>query len=38
MLWKVEDVWSWNDQRDDLLSTGLTYFIGNIGYICEYEN
>ncbi len=38
MLWKVEDVWSWNDQRDDLLTTGLTYFNGNIGYICEYEN
>lgn len=38
MLWRVNDVWSWNDQRNDLLSTGLTYFRGNIGYVCEYES
>lgn len=38
MLWRVEGVWSWNDQRNDLMSTGLTYFGGNIGYICEYES
>ena len=38
MLWKVEDEWSWNDQRDDLLSTGLDYFKGKIGYVCEYES
>ena len=37
MLWKVEDSWSWNDQRDDVLASGLDYFKGNIGYICEYE-
>ena len=38
MLWKVEDAWSWNDQRDDVLQSGLPYFTGNIGYICEYES
>ena len=38
MLWNVEGVWSWNDQRDDLIATGLPYFVGNIGYICEYES
>ena len=37
MLWKVEDAWSWNDQRNDVLQSGLAYFIGKIGYICEYE-
>lgn len=38
MLWKVENAWSWNDQRDDVLSSGLDYFKGKIGYICEYES
>ena len=38
MLWKVENSWSWNDQRDDVLNSGLDYFKGNIGYICEYES
>lgn len=38
MLWRVQGVWSWNDQRNDLFSTGLSYFGGNIGYICEYES
>ena len=38
MLWKVEDAWSWNDQRDDVLASGLDYFVGNVGYICEYES
>ena len=38
MLWKVEDAWSWNDQRDDVLQSGLPYFTGNIGYICECES
>ena len=38
MLWNVEGAWSWNDQRDDLIATGLSYFAGNIGYICEYES
>ena len=38
MLWKVNDEWSWNDQRDDLIGAGLKWFIGNIGYIIEYED
>ena len=38
MLWKVENAWSWNDQREDVLHSGLDYFKGNIGYICEYES
>ncbi len=37
MLWNVQGEWSWNDQRNDVLSTGLKYFIGKIGYIIEYE-
>ena len=37
MLWKVEDSWSWNDQREDVIGA-FDYFKGNIGYICEYEN
>ncbi len=37
-LWKVEGAWSWNDQRNDLIATGLAYFVGNLGYICEYES
>ena len=36
MMWKVKDEWSWNDQRNDP-AADLSYFIGNIGYICEYE-
>ena len=39
MLWKVEDAWSWNDQRNDVLHIeGLDYFTGKVGYICEYES
>lgn len=39
MLWYVQDYWSWNDQRDDVIrDTNLDYFAGNIGYVCEYEN
>ena len=39
MLWYVQDYWSWNDQRDDVINdTGLSYFLGNTGYICEYED
>ncbi len=38
MLWKVEDEWSWNDQRNDVIETGLSYFPGHVGYICEYES
>ena len=37
MLWKLQGEWSWNDQRNDPAEE-LSYFIGNIGYICEYEN
>lgn len=38
MLWNVNDEWSWNDQRNDVISTGLSYFPGNVGYVCEYED
>ncbi len=38
MLWNVNDAWSWNDQRNDVFETGLSYFAGNVGYIIEYEN
>ena len=38
MLWQVEGEWSWNDQRNDpIRDTGLEYFKGKTGYICEYE-
>lgn len=39
MLWQVNDEWSWNDQRNDPVGdTGLEYFKGKTGYICEYED
>ncbi|MBQ8913045.1 MAG: VWA domain-containing protein [Lachnospiraceae bacterium] len=39
MLWQVEGEWSWNDQRNDpAKDTGLSYFQGKVGYICEYED
>ncbi len=39
MLWQVNDEWSWNDQRNDPVGeTGLAYFKGKTGYICEYED
>ncbi len=38
MLWYVQDAWSWNDQRNDIFETGLTYFNGKTGYIIEYED
>ena len=39
MLWYVQNYWSWNDQRNDVIrDTNLTYFIGKTGYICEYES
>ena len=38
MLWCIDDEWSWNDQREDVMSTGLKYFDGNLGYVCEYED
>ena len=38
MLWNIDGAWSWNDQRNDVVhDTGLGYFTGNMGYICEYE-
>lgn len=36
MMWCVDGVWSWNDQRNNLVDE-LDYFRGNIGYVCEYE-
>lgn len=39
MLWKVQDEWSWNDQRNDPAGeTGIKSFIDATGYIIEYEN
>lgn len=37
MLWKVDDQWSWNDQRDNLFSTPYLQktFSGKTGYVCE---
>ena len=38
MLWNVKG-WSWNDQRNDPIGeTGLDYFKGKTGYVCEYES
>lgn len=37
MLWNVEGVWSWNDQRNDVVAD-YDYFKGVIGYVCEYED
>ena len=36
MMWKLKNEWSWNDQRNDPAGE-LSYFLGNMGYICEYE-
>lgn len=36
MMWKIKKEWSWNDQRNDPVSE-LDYFVGDIGFICEYE-
>lgn len=39
MMWNVNGQWSWNDQRDDVITgTGLDYFRGKMGYIIEYED
>jgi len=39
MLWKVNEEWSWNDQRNDPAGeTGLKSFIDTTGYIIEYED
>ena len=37
MLQKGDNYWAWNDQRNDVLSTGIPDFIDALGYICEYE-
>lgn len=37
MLWYVNNYWSWNDQRNDVVSD-YAYFKGNMGYICEYDD
>ena len=37
MLWNPTGNWSWNDQRNDVVHSGLKYFPGNVGYIIEYE-
>ena len=37
MLWNVEGVWSWNDERNDVVAD-YDYFKGVIGYVCEYES
>lgn len=36
MLWRLNDVWCWNDQRDDV-AADFDYFKGKMGYIIEYE-
>ncbi|MBR2471647.1 MAG: VWA domain-containing protein, partial [Clostridia bacterium] len=39
MLWKIEDRWSWNDQRNDLINSPFrTTYEGKMGYVIEYEN
>lgn len=38
MLWNIKGQWSWNDQRDDVVNSGIKYFAGNVGYIIEYED
>lgn len=39
MMWNVDDNWTWNDQRNDVVNdTGLAYFAGKTGYIIEYES
>ena len=36
VLWNVKGEWSFNDERDDMVSQ--KYLKGKCGYICEYEN
>ena len=39
MFWKIGDVWSWNDQRNDLVNSKYSKtYKGKMGYIIEYEN
>ena len=39
MLWDPADDgrWSWNDQRENVFDTKLSYFPGNVGYVIEWE-
>ncbi len=39
MLWKINDEWSWNDQRNDP-AADYSYFKkdNQMGYICEYDD
>jgi hypothetical protein len=36
-MWKVNGEWSWNDQRNDLIS-GYSLAAEKIGYVIEYDN
>ena len=39
MLWYVNGAWSWNDQRNDLVSSKYAkQYVGKMGYVIEYEN
>ncbi len=39
MLWKIDNVWSWNDQRNDLInSLYAETYKGKMGYVIEYED
>jgi Mg-chelatase subunit ChlD len=38
MLWYVQNYWSWNDERNDVVNSPYTYFKGNVGYVCEYDD
>ena len=39
MLWKIDNRWSWNDQRNDLINSPFrTTYEGKMGYVIEYEN
>lgn len=39
MLWKINNVWSWNDQRNDLINSQFANtYKGKMGYVIEYEN
>ncbi|MBR2878603.1 MAG: C-type lectin domain-containing protein, partial [Clostridia bacterium] len=39
MLWKIDNRWSWNDQRNDLINSPFrATYEGKMGYVIEYEN
>lgn len=38
ILWNVSGEWSWNDERDDPAhDPALSYYLGKVGYVIEYE-